>query len=68
MRRRVGTSLTLKGVVNGAMMLLHGVLAGLDPAIHLAWRLMDARVFALRLNTPREKLQEKRIKMHNSCG
>jgi hypothetical protein len=30
--------------------------------------LMDARVFALRLNTPREKLQEKRIKMHNSCG
>jgi hypothetical protein len=30
--------------------------------------LMDARVSTLRLNAPREKLQEKRIKMHNSCG
>jgi hypothetical protein len=50
------------------MMLLHSVIAGLDPAIHRAWRLMDARVSTLRVNAPREKLQEKRIKMHNSCG
>jgi hypothetical protein len=54
--------------MNGAMMLLHRVIAGLDPAIHRGWRLMDTRVFALRLNAPREKLHEKRIKMHNSCG
>ncbi len=68
MRRRVGTSLTLSGVVNGAMMLLHRVIAGLDPAIHRGCRLMDARVFTLSLNAPHEKFQKKRIKMHNSCG
>jgi hypothetical protein len=37
------------------MMLLHGVIAGLDPAIHCGWRLMDARVFTLRLNARRAK-------------
>jgi hypothetical protein len=40
------------------MMLLHSVIAGLDPAIHLAWRLSDARIFNLRPNTPREKFRK----------
>ena len=50
------------------MMLLHSVIAGLDPAIHRGRGLMDAQVSTLRLNAPLEKLQEKRIKMRNSCG
>jgi hypothetical protein len=36
------------------MMLLHSIIAGLDPAIHRGCGLMDARVFTLRLNAPRE--------------
>jgi hypothetical protein len=40
------------------MMLLLSVIAGLDPAIHLAWRLMDAGVFLRRLRTPCEKFQK----------
>jgi hypothetical protein len=44
--------------VNGAMMLSHSVIAGLDPAIHPAWRLRNVRVFMLRPNTPREKFQK----------
>jgi hypothetical protein len=59
MRRRVVTALTLKRRRSGAMMLLRSVIAGLDPAIHLAWRWMDARVFNLRPNTPRVKNFEK---------
>jgi hypothetical protein len=58
MRRRVVTVLTLKRRGGGAMMLLHSVIAGLDPAIHLAWRLRDARIFNLRPNTPREKFRK----------
>jgi hypothetical protein len=41
------------------MMLLLSVIAGLDPAIHLAWRLMDAGVFLRRLRTPCEKKFQK---------
>jgi hypothetical protein len=44
--------------VNGVMMLLHSVIAGLDLPIRLAWRLIDARISTLCPNTPREKFQK----------